>query len=687
MQGLTGGCGGQQDTGEDPPALKPTPTLCVRCKQPAVIHLQVAAWCNDCFHRSLLSRFGRGIDPARLVSVEGLDVFEGRKSERRRGDDPVKNPPKEAGKLVLAFSGGANSRALLELVKTTCFTHLYPSSSAPDSPSPSPSPVPSAAAGDEPTPENEGKKKKKPSRKHGLQRPPTFRECEVVFVDESSVPGFGDDRTAEVRSIVESTAPFFRFTALKLEDVFSLPSSSTSSSTSPSTLHTSFSSSSLPSSPSPSTSSPSSKKDQLLSLLSPSLSPSALESLHSSLLSTLLRTYASTTAGAETLLLGTSATRIAIQMLAGMSAGRGYSVGEDVATFYVDRSLLRPLVVVRPLALVTAKEVAYYARTAPPAARREGELGSLVMRRPGTSVGEDGRVKEKVVELKKKGLGALCEDFILSLESDFPQTVSTVVRTAHKLGLRSADAVARAWDDEGKRWKGEEDGEEEAKGCCCVVCGLPAQPDAHAWRTAITISDLEGAKAILAASSSSAASSASSSFPSHTPLPPVASAASATTPAKRLEPYQPSAAHLLPLSTSSPSDTAPSSTSAALSSDTPAPPTISSTRVPATSPSPSLPLAPYLCYACLLVLQEPAVALSSSSSSRPGQLKSVELPGYAAEAVEARRRREEREKDRDVGKREVKGREGMKREVQEWLLVSEGVSEGEEGEDRERGEK
>lgn len=222
-----------------------------------------------------------------------------------------------------------------------------------------------------------------------------------------------EDRTEEIRRLVESTTPFFSLTVLKLEDVFD-PSSSSSTSA---PLNTSFASPSLPSTPSSTSSA--SPRDQLLSLLSPSLvSPSSRDSLHSSLLSTLLRSHARRS-GAETLLLGDSATRVAIRTLANMSSGRGFSAGEEVAAHYVDRAGgdAAPLLVVRPFSLALAKEIVYFSR-----ATREGGLESLMMRNPETSVGGEGE-KAAPVDVKKRGLGALCEGSSSSLGLRFARRI------------------------------------------------------------------------------------------------------------------------------------------------------------------------------------------------------------------------------------------------------------------------
>ncbi|GAA6021593.1 hypothetical protein JCM10207_005078 [Rhodosporidiobolus poonsookiae] len=649
-----------EDDALDQPIAAPSPSLrsCVRCKQSATIQVHVSAWCNDCFHRSFGSRFSRMLEPARVVCADGIKEHEGGQNEPRRRTRQEVSGGKEPGKVVLAFSGGASSRALLELFKTRAFAHLVDPAD------------PSLAAADD-----ADSSKKNKGKKHGLTRPAAFSACEIVFVDESGVPGFGEDRTAEVRRIVHETAPFFTFTALKLEDVFALSTSTSSAPASDTVAEpltpftTSFTSPSLPcSSSSPPPSSPS-NLSQLHALLSP-LTPTARTTLHRALLSSLLRLHARRTSAAA-LLLGDSATRVAIRTLEGMATGRGWSAGEDAAAHYVDRSPSypgagaegeggAPLLVVRPLALSTAKEIAYYARTVrgPDGAR---PLESLTMRRPETSVASAGGAAAPV-ELKKRGVGALVEDFILSLNVDFPQTVSTVVRTAHKLGMRSADAAYRFRTEGRGRGVGEES---------CAVCGSPAQPGAHEWRAAITISDLEAARRALAASSSS--------LPPPSPLPaaPTSGAASAASTAPRLRPYQPSAAHLLPSPSSSASSPSTDPPAAAASASVP-PPEQAHAKAEGDdgedSTPPALDLAPHLCYACLLVLQEP---LSSSAVSAKtaagggGAGKGVPLPPYVSEAVLARLALAQ-EGGEVVGMREVRGEEKMRREVQGFLLEDEG---------------
>ncbi|GAA5973927.1 hypothetical protein JCM11641_001223 [Rhodosporidiobolus odoratus] len=665
-----GGCGGPAEPENAPPPPQPAPSTCVRCTKPARIAIRANAWCLECFHRAFTSRFHKAMDPARTLSNLGLATHEGSGSQlpehRPRGS---KREVRQAAKVVLAFSGGTNSRALLELVKMTYFTAPPP----PPPPPPAaavPAPVTDSAEIGAGVAEGEDQKpqvKARQKQKQGFLRPPAFRECEVCFVDESEVEEHGEDRTSEIAQSVSSAFPEAKFTALKLSDVFDLPS--TSSPTSPtSSLITSFTSSSLPSSPRPSSSSstsPTLNATKLRSLLSPiysPLSPTSRTSLQHSLLHTLIRTHARSSAcNAEILLVGDSATRIAIKMLSAMSEGRGFSGGEEVAAHYVDRSGLveereregeKPLLVVRPLALSLKKEIEFFGETIGEV-RGEGEGKGALQSLGGEAAGQGEWKKMGQGEAKKRGVGALCEEFILSLDADFPSTVSTVVRTAHKLGLRSADASQKAESAEGGSGRGKD-------GCLCAVCGMPAQPSAQTWREAITISDLVAARAALASSSSP-------SLTLDVPTPGLRSS--------KLAPYAPSKAHLLPAPSTSNPNKATSSTSASQAeTDDAALSSSSAAAVPSgpASDQPSLNLASYLCYACLLILQEPLTSSSSAKNKSKGMgaTHEMELPGYVLRAAEARRRKEEEEEGM-VARREIGGREGegLRGVVEEFLLA------------------
>lgn len=325
----------------------------------------------------------------------------------------------------------------------------------------------------------------------------------------------------------------------------------------------------------------------------------------------------------------------------------------------------------------------------------------------------------------------LSTDFIRTLDADFPSTVPTVVRTAHKLGLRSSHAAFQELASSSSSSQPSTSSPSSAATreieTNCPLCGLPAQPRADEWRKAITISDLQ---AVLAADPRPRATAS-------TTLERVGTGTQGggggggggTKLVKGREPYQPSQAHLLvnnpgtgtgtggddEAATAATADDHQSSSLAATATTTT--PTQAKTAeeerktedavvVPSSSlsskPSPAISattttaaaaaaveeetdsLARYLCYGCLLVLSEPASASAQranknlhKSKNGPAAIASARrpdvdlfLPGYVGETVQRRRDQEEEEAKRRgvVGTREVRGEERMRNEVERYLL-------------------
>lgn len=216
-------------------------------------------------------------------------------------------------------------------------------------------------------------------------------------------------------------------------------------------------------------------------------------------------------------------------------------------------------------------------------------------------------------------------DFVLTLDADFPSTVPTVVRTAHKLGLRSSHATFLALAREAKSSGPAGDAAsdtERGESTLCPLCGLPARPRADEWRKAITVSDLQAALALepdVGAGTGPAPGAGGE-------QPETSGSGTAGKGRARRAPYRPSEEYLLvaaaeahasaPLPTTSASPTA---------ADARSEPEAQAQQVPVSEHEPkseraetTVPtLARYLCYGCLLVLSEPA----SSAASRPAALR------------------------------------------------------------------
>ncbi|BGP03696.1 hypothetical protein RTG_03237 [Rhodotorula toruloides ATCC 204091] len=604
-------CSQPQDDGAAAPEQPVhAPQHCARCALPPTVVARGTAYCDDHFTQSLASRFRRGTDGARLYAEKGRETYEGFAgtsdgAARRDARRSEANGSERTTRLVVAFSGGCSSRTLLDLVKTTYFSHLLPSS-----------------ASSELTSATNGKGK---GKKHGLPRRPVFAELEVVFVDESSVPG-EVDATADFRRIVQGATPFARFTALRLEDVFA----SAYSSALP--LSVSTVAPSLPvippsaSASASSTDNSDSRRTHLVSLLSyPSLSPTSLASLRTALRSSLILSHVRhSSSSTAVLLLGDSGTRSAITTLSGMSLGRGFSIGEESGAEYLavsrdeavtadgQKSSAGEVLVVRPLVHATLGEVEHYCNL----------MGLETLWAQKRSAAEE--------SAKKKTIQGLVEDFILSLESTFPSTVSTVTRTSHKLGLRSSHASFLASQARSRPTAPLE------TASLCPVCGLPApeRGQAESWRETIAISNLQ---AVLRAEGAGA------------------DATLRTTGEEGIEarrkPYEPSKAHLL--------DPAGVAGEAVANGDAP-----TSSAPPTTDDAGPL-LAPYLCYGCLIALSSSSSAAAKKPSSTSSTLV---LPPYVQGALRSRVERDQG----IVGKKELRSEEDLRREVEEFLLDDEG---------------
>ncbi|KAJ2780087.1 Cytoplasmic tRNA 2-thiolation protein 2 [Coemansia interrupta] len=142
------------------------------------------------------------------------------------------------------------------------------------------------------------------------------------------------------------------------------------------------------------------------------------------------------------LLLGDSATRIATRVVSLTSCGRGFSLPFEIAS---ESSWFDGVTMIRPMRDFIAKEVAFFNRWA--------GYASVVVPTFTTSAPVHASIDR------------LSESFVVGLDRDFSSTVSTVCRTVQKLEPR-AEALAA---------------------CPCIVCGMPAEPDAQDWRSRLTV--------------------------------------------------------------------------------------------------------------------------------------------------------------------------------------------------------
>ncbi|KAL1928299.1 hypothetical protein VTP01DRAFT_3215 [Rhizomucor pusillus] len=148
-----------------------------------------------------------------------------------------------------------------------------------------------------------------------------------------------------------------------------------------------------------------------------------------------------------------SSTRQSIKMISMTSKGRGYSIPLDVG---VENDItFAPIAILRPMKDMLSKEVGLYNRF----------IGLEKYVVAPTSFSTKMPAKHSIERLT--------EDFIVSLERDFPSTVSTISRTASKLTPSNDIDLSRR----------------------CAVCLMPYQPNIEDWRRRITVTGVQAESA------------------------------------------------------------------------------------------------------------------------------------------------------------------------------------------------
>ncbi|KAI8393454.1 uncharacterized protein BYT42DRAFT_591227 [Radiomyces spectabilis] len=152
--------------------------------------------------------------------------------------------------------------------------------------------------------------------------------------------------------------------------------------------------------------------ERLRLLFSNIIKNTSKESLYWHLKMTMLLTIARRE-GCSFIFMGDSSTLQAIKMISMTSQGRGYSIPFDVGV--ENDTSFKDLVILRPMKDMLAKEIAYY--------------NTIVGLNKYVVAPTNWATKMPA----KSSIERLTEDFIVSLDKDFPSTVSTISRTASKL--------------------------------------------------------------------------------------------------------------------------------------------------------------------------------------------------------------------------------------------------------------
>lgn len=154
--------------------------------------------------------------------------------------------------------------------------------------------------------------------------------------------------------------------------------------------------------------------------------------------------------GCNYIAFGDSGTRLGINTILNIGLGRGYSLPLEVG-HAVSYAEWPNLTVLRPMGELLAKQVALYNQRIGLEALHHHALSTKIPAR--------------------SSMYRLTEEFIVGLDKDFPSTVSTVTRTASKLGFTGS-----------------------SEDRCCRVCTLPMQSDSQEWRLRFTVASLGSVK-------------------------------------------------------------------------------------------------------------------------------------------------------------------------------------------------
>ncbi|CAO1632124.1 unnamed protein product [Sympodiomycopsis kandeliae] len=402
---------------------------CLRCGQPATLLLRkTLPACTECAQKAVENRAKGLLEHARgaaiLDRLGELDLVRDQGLEKGKQKDVSMR-----GGVALAFSGGASSRALLDIAAR----NLKP-------PSRSQAAELEAAMNSNSTSSSKSRK----------SRPVDVTRIDVIYIDDSAVIAGAQDATEQVRQIVEAQGgeeAGLNFVPLKLEDVFSAEeddgiAESVSCIVGPADARR--------------ISTQISRSDDRRSLLKslfaqvypPSTSRtstasarSRAEDLHALLIQRLLLRTARSL-GDGSVLLGDNASRGAISLIDGVAKGRGHKWPVEGASVMWQDGLL----VLRPLRDALAKEIAFFNKTLSLQDLTSKDVVSSEIisntRRIAAAVTPTGSNSSASTTgaLEKASIGRLTENFIYSLEKGVPSTVSTVGRTGSKLVLKQSSS-------------------------------------------------------------------------------------------------------------------------------------------------------------------------------------------------------------------------------------------------------
>ncbi|QRV89739.1 cytoplasmic tRNA 2-thiolation protein 2B [Ceratobasidium sp. AG-Ba] len=370
--------------------------LCIRCKTEARgnIVIRHSVYCRPCFVTQLGHKFRKTLEPT-------INPPETRPPPGPRRV-PLRPVLKADGDLLIGYSGGHGSALLLDLVHESYFT---------------------------PAQLDPARGTRQVSKREKVW--PTAR---VAFVDLSAAYPGTLDRTEDARRLVEQY-PHFQFVPLRIEQAFDLEWASSVGFSVHDALDVDLRSEDLPTISVPPGTTPS---VSLLAYLSAQPSASARATALRTLTRLLLQHTAHQTSSSH-LLLGTSLTSHAINLLDAVANGAGFTIRQ------ITEETWRGVRIVRPLREIADKEIA----------------AGVWWRRVGV-------MPRTVGVPSESGITRLTKDFITGLDQSYPSTVHTIAKTCDKLAPKGGMTHSR-----------------------CPLCERPVQSGVREWKAEIAIRSFE----------------------------------------------------------------------------------------------------------------------------------------------------------------------------------------------------
>ncbi|KAA1103049.1 hypothetical protein PGT21_005047 [Puccinia graminis f. sp. tritici] len=161
----------------------------------------------------------------------------------------------------------------------------------------------------------------------------------------------------------------------------------------------------------------------------------------------------------------TTSTQMAIDTLAGVSLGNGWSLDQQIGP----SSCIDDVLVCRPLAQIVDAELFQYSKL-----MQLDHSYPLIHQAP----------------TKKADIPALITDFVVKLEENYPMTSSVINQTVNKIG-KNKSALTSSSTTSPKTTRTATNGKDCSVTRTCPICHLSSDREANEWKRSITLSTHE----------------------------------------------------------------------------------------------------------------------------------------------------------------------------------------------------